>query len=924
MSKPTIFISYSYQDEEWKDRVEAHLESLKRGWTLETREDLGIITKNDLREKFEDALKNVDAVILLVSANFLTSDAIMKEEIPILLRKKVETGLQIFPLVVKPCSWEDVKWLKHLNPSPQDGKPLLYGSEYKIEANLTAFVNEIGGLIKSVSTSETVAETRISTACLPFSELELVGREQQIKILDTAWDDEKTRILTIVAGGGVGKTALVNHWLDEMEEDDYRGASHVYGWSFAGQGALEEPQVAADAFFDYALEWFGDPDPTQGLPWEKGVRLARLIRKGRTLLILDGLETLLHPDGKLEGRLKDKGLMTFLMKLSRSNPGLCVITTRAKVKDIENFAESSLTRVPLENLTVAAGADLLKKLNVTGPSDEIQAAAEEFDGHALALNLLARYLNEVHGGDVRKRLHVPKPSEEERDGMHARRVLEAYDIRIAGRPELNILYMLGLFDRPVSDGAFKALRAAPPIEGLTTALTGFSLADWENTLENLGDPLLVSIKEYEDPDIDGYLLDCHPLIREFFGEKLKNGNPVAWKKAHARLYKYYSDLPDKLLPVTLKEMEPLFAAAAHGCQAGMHHEALDDVYWERISRKVDSYLLKRLGGFGSDLTVLSGFFDTPWSAPAAALSEEAKAAVLNWASFDLRALRRLGEAAQPMIAALEIVIDQENWVEAANDASNLGQFYLSLGEVALAVEYARKGQRFADKSGDAFHKEARRVDLADALHQYGHFSEAERLFHEAEDMQEERQPEYPFLYSLRGYWFCDLLLSQGKWVEVQKRASQSLKSSKKNPVPLDAALDNLTLGNAHLLQALEEGSRVPAIVGRHLNEAVAGLREVGALDYLPRALLARAALNRVRQEFNRAWADLEEVQEIADHGAMGIHMAEYHLEAARLHLARNEVEETRENFNKAEKMIGEMGYHRRDREREDLHQILGG
>jgi hypothetical protein len=65
-----------------------------------------------------------------------------------------------------------------------------------------------------------------------------------------------------------------------MGRDNYRGAERVYGWSFYSQGAAPEGgrQVSADQFIAAALTWFGDPDPTQGSPWEEGERLAELIK----------------------------------------------------------------------------------------------------------------------------------------------------------------------------------------------------------------------------------------------------------------------------------------------------------------------------------------------------------------------------------------------------------------------------------------------------------------------------------------------------------------------------------------------------------------------------------------------------------------------------------------------------------------------
>ena len=87
-------------------------------------------------------------------------------------------------------------------------------------------------------------------------------------------------------------------------------------------------------------------------------------------------------------------------------------------------------------------------------------------------------------------------------------------------------------------------------------------------------------------------LDCHPLLREHFGEQLKEANPAAWREGNNRLYEYYKTSA-KELPDTLQEMAPLFAAVMHGCQAGKHQEALDEVYWKRIQRGNEAFTYKK-------------------------------------------------------------------------------------------------------------------------------------------------------------------------------------------------------------------------------------------------------------------------------------------------------------------------------------------
>jgi tetratricopeptide (TPR) repeat protein len=485
------------------------------------------------------------------------------------------------------------------------------------------------------------------------------------------------------------------------------------------------------------------------------------------------------------------------------------------------------------------------------------------------------------------------------------------------KPELDILRMMGLFDRPAEAGAIEVLRADPPIKGLTTKLGDLPTDDWRFALNNLRKAGLLA---EEDPDMPD-TLDCHSLIREHFGDELRQNNTEAWKEAHYRLYEYFKNQA-KEYPDTIEEMSPLYAAVAHGCQAGRYQDAMDEVYLRRIQRRNEFFNLKKLGAFGADLVAISGFFDSLWDKPVAGLTEDDKANVPAIAGFDLRALGRLKEAAQPMQTGLESDIAQDDWENAAISASNLSGLYLTLGDIALALEYANQSVDLADRSGDAFQRMGKRTTLADALHQAGRQSEAESLFRVAEEMQKDRQPEYPFLYALPGFRYCDLLLSQGKYQEVLSRAEKFFVWRLPSDPLLDIALDHLSIGRAHLLQALQEGRQDFAQAAEHLNPAVDGLRQSGNQDVVPRGLMARAELYRVQGEFKRAQHDIEEAMTIAERGEMGLHQADCHLEYARLYLAMRDEDRAREHLAIAREMIEQMGYHRRDHEVEELEAML--
>ena len=253
------------------------------------------------------------------------------------------------------------------------------------------------------------------------------------------------------------------------------------------------------------------------------------------------------------------------------------------------------------------------------------------------------------------------------------------------------------------------------------------------------------------------------------------------------------------------------------------------------------------------------------------------------------------------------------------DASNLSELMLTLGEVSQAVDYARQSVTHADRTDDWGVQMMFRTALADALHQGGHSKEAEKWFREAEAKQKEWQPEFPFLYSLQGYQFCDLLLGRGAYQEVMERAENTIEIAKRNRWLLDISLDNLTLGRAWMMRAQEEGSGDFGRALEFLDRAVQGLRESGNQDELPRGLLSRAACFRIQGQFSQAWDDLKEAKEIAEAGDMKLHLVDYHLEASRVLRdqgsgVRGQRKEALLHLEKAKKMIEETGYHRRDGE----------
>ncbi len=580
---------------------------------------------------------------------------------------------------------------------------------------------------------------KVSLAKLPVTDPDLFGREEELMLLDEAWADPDTRIMTLVAFGGVGKTALVNHWLERMGRDGYRGARRVFGWSFYSQGTKEN-YGSADQFVDAALRFFGDLDPAVGSSWDRGVRLAQLVRQQPTLLILDGIEPLQWGPGPQEGQLRDRagGMYSLLRELSYGMEGLCIASSRIDLTDLPGSPGPGPVRCrDLENLSVEAGRAVLRRAGVEGPDAELDAAVAEYEGYALSLILLGEYLKEFLQADARRRDRVPNLHEETRTGGHAFRVMEAYDAALLaeGRyAERQILRILGLFDRPASKGCLDALCCKPSIQRTTTALVKLEEEGWSEAIGRLRRWRLVAPPAAHD---DGSL-DTHPMVREYFRRRLSRDSRAGFRAGHKRLYTHLCTAAEPR-PADLRGIEPLFHAVYHGCQAGLYQETLDRVFIDRIQRRQEFYYTRKVGAPGAELAALSCFFALPWQSPTRELSRDAQGWLLNHAGYTLSRLGRLHEAVQPMREGLLAAATAQHWGDASRASQNLSFLFLSLGDLTRAEETAGEGVRSAERAGRAEERSGACACKAAVLHLQGSLSHSLALFEEAEQLQWEAE-----------------------------------------------------------------------------------------------------------------------------------------------------------------------------------------
>lgn len=493
-------------------------------------------------------------------------------------------------------------------------------------------------LIQAQPQSKAVYSDRLPTVAGTF-----IGRTAELVLLDDALADPEVKILQFIALGGTGKTKLLRHWINTR----HNALPSMIAWSFYSQGAAADKQISTSPFFEHVFRVLGAEQQQFKSDEDKGDYLAELLRELQCVLILDGLEPLQYADAANRGELKDRALARLLKNLAGQPGTFCVITSRISVYELSDRA--SVVSHDLQNLAPEDGVALLRSLGVHGKEEVLLTAVHDYAGHALALSLLGNLLRLKHRGDIDTLDALPELLLEGADktSRHAFKIMQSYEGWFTGTPELSLLYLLGLFDHPVEPEVFAVLWAAR-IAGLTDA---FQETEWLGAIDSLRhDHHILTDNNPSEKENSPQALDCHPLIREYFGGQLKEANAEAWQAAHECLYEYYKALPEKELPDTLEEMRPLFYAVRHGCEAGLAQQAFDEVYWPRISRNDGRYLSAKLGVLSEDLAVMRYFFSGQWTTVQDNLAKADKDLLMKLLADCLRGLlnrasafRELGE-----------------------------------------------------------------------------------------------------------------------------------------------------------------------------------------------------------------------------------------------------------------------------------------
>lgn len=176
MASSSIFLSYSHKDEKVKDRLLVQLKVLESAGLVDLWNDDRITPGSNWKLEIDQALARASVAILLVTANFLTSDFILNKEVPEILERHKKDGLKVYPVIAKPCAWERVSWLTVLNVRPKNGKPVWGDGGRHVDRDLANIAREVADITPKVKGELVQAPDRI---------IQLTHVEEAIKGINT-------------------------------------------------------------------------------------------------------------------------------------------------------------------------------------------------------------------------------------------------------------------------------------------------------------------------------------------------------------------------------------------------------------------------------------------------------------------------------------------------------------------------------------------------------------------------------------------------------------------------------------------------------------------------------------------------------------------------------------------------------------------
>lgn len=263
MGQPTgveLFFSYSHRDQELRDELERHLSLLKRRGVISTWHDRRIGAGSEWAGEIDEHLERASLILLLISADFLSSDYCYDVELRMAMERHVAGTARVIPVVLRSVDWTGAPF-SNLQAVPTDGKPVTsWTNRDEAFTEVTRAIREAATQLLDSQGGPSAARHEASS-CYPVAQRRVieeksrafVGRQEVFRRFDRFMATHQSGYFIVESAPGFGKSAVaaklvrdrqaVHHFIGVTEG---RSDPHLILGSMIEQVSRRPPLVRPD------------------------------------------------------------------------------------------------------------------------------------------------------------------------------------------------------------------------------------------------------------------------------------------------------------------------------------------------------------------------------------------------------------------------------------------------------------------------------------------------------------------------------------------------------------------------------------------------------------------------------------------------------------------------------------------------------
>lgn len=724
------------------------------------------------------------------------------------------------------------------------------------------------------------------------------GRKQEREMLTDWLKKEPHPMLSLIAIGGMGKTALAWYWLMEDIVGSDEQPKKILWWSFYDR------ESSFERFLKKAIEYFNDDE----VDWDKLAStrdrmefLYKILSENRYLVVLDGIERVLRAyynlgspyqgDEIKEDEREDfrsciePNCGMFFQWLASGYPRTkTLLTSRLYPKELDGLA--GCLRKDLKQMDKEDAVEFFHRQGVKGGTRaEIETACESVGYHPLYLRLLSGMIvcDPKNPGDIQEWMKYDIISELK--GKEGHNILE-FAYNSLDKKKQEFISKLSAFRNPMHYDAIVIFNEFGGEGKLNKVL-----------IELVDRGLLLREKKSNK-------FDLHPIVRKYCYDRLRNKEGI-----HAELRDYFAAIPAPENIEAVDDLAPVIELYHHTVRAGRYDEAYK-LYSERLWRD----LYYRFGAYQIEIELLRALFIDNEEKFLRIKDESAQGWILNELANSYSCSGQPMRAVPLFKMAIEIVEKLGDKINAAVSLVNLAHMaQIQIGELDAAESNLRRSIEIFCENKNEFGEAASHEQLGRVLAYRKKFLESKKELAKSTKYWKETHDNQGIGLDEAHRSLRALLMSNTDVALKHARKARELADIEK--CERDIIFAEYLLGAALLMKEnLSEAEE-------HLNEALIRDRKINLVEFEPDILLELAKLRFKQNLKPEALKFAEEALQIADRCEYRLKQAdirnflsEFYLDAGDIAKAREHGEIAKERagcgyvpaMEKAEKLLKEI------------------